>query len=391
MNKHLFFLCIIACLFSACQNDTVKRAELAHIQLSLQNGADQKVIIERIEATEIVTIDSVICDASGKASIRIEPEDVDMLILQFANHAFIPLIAEKNSHISVTADYNDINATFSITDGYESDIITAYFRQLFRSQKQADSLGVVLNNATASPDFESTRSQLIQSFENLFIIHKHFADSVIRRHPSALSNLFILNQNIGRQRIFDISTDSSLFFLVDDSLTKRFPQNAHVLKNHERVNDFRKTLLVQQLAAQRLSVGHQAPDFSLTDIDGKAFTLSQLQGKIVLIAFWASWDGKFRNDLEMLKIMYNDYKKRGFEIVAVSMDEKDNFWKNAVDAQKVSWINVSDLKNIHSPLIQLYNLDENLPVFYLVDAKGFIIAQNPSMREIDDLLYEKLM
>lgn len=389
MNKKLLTLCMLVCILSACFNNSVKRAELAVIQLTLQNGANQKVIIERIDPTEIVTIDSAICDQSGKATIRIEPNDIDMLILQFSDHSFIPLIIEKNSHTVVSADFNNIGTSFNISEGFESEVINPYFRHLFNTKAQSDSLAFALNNATTNSDYEKTRSILIQKFDDLFNAHKHFSDSLIRRRPSALSNLFILNQNIGKQRIFEIQNDSSVFFLVDDSLINHFPKNEHVIKNHERVNDFRKTIVIQQLAEQRLSVGNQSPDFSLVDINGKVVTLNQFRGKTVLIAFWASWDGKFKNDLEILKIMYNDYKKKGFEIVAVSMDEKENFWKNAVASQKVSWINVSDLKNVHSPLIQLFNLNDDLPIFYLVDEKGIILAQKPSLREIDDILYSK--
>ena len=42
-------------------------------------------------------------------------------------------------------------------------------------------------------------------------------------------------------------------------------------------------------SAASLEIGKQAPDFSLTSFENKAYTLSEYQGKVVLINFWASW------------------------------------------------------------------------------------------------------
>jgi cytochrome oxidase Cu insertion factor (SCO1/SenC/PrrC family) len=35
--------------------------------------------------------------------------------------------------------------------------------------------------------------------------------------------------------------------------------------------------------------GARAPDFSLSDLNGQVWTLSQLRGKVVLLNFWATW------------------------------------------------------------------------------------------------------
>lgn len=387
MFKHFTSIFILLLCFTAC-NDHVKRAEVANINLTLENGASQKIIIERIDPTEIVVVDSVVCDKNGAVLIRLFPKSQEMYLLRFIDHSFIPLIVQKNSSTNISANFNNIGETFFISEGIESKQITRYFRRLFHDQRISDSLAMVLNRAATS-DFEKTRTELYNLYNNLYDNHKIFAEDLIHNNPSALSNLFILNQNIGQQRIFDIQNDSSLFFLVDDSLLCTFPQNEHVLKNHERIGQFRTSIIVKELAKQRLNPGNKAPDLLLTDINGTNHSLNALSGKTVLIAFWASWDGNFKNDIQILKILYNDYKKKGFEIMAISMDEKEEFWKNAVKAQKAPWINASDLKNVHSPLIKMYNLDENLPIYYLIDEKGIIIAQDPTLIELDNLLYEK--
>lgn len=63
-----------------------------------------------------------------------------------------------------------------------------------------------------------------------------------------------------------------------------------------------------------------APDFSLPDIEGNTFRLSDLKGKIVLIDFWATWCPFCRASIPILKELYNDYKDKGLEIVGIALE-----------------------------------------------------------------------
>lgn len=67
----------------------------------------------------------------------------------------------------------------------------------------------------------------------------------------------------------------------------------------------------------------EAPDFSLPDIYGNAFRLSALQGKVILIDFWATWCPFCRESIPVLKSLYDDYKDKGFEVVGIAL-EYDN-------------------------------------------------------------------
>jgi peroxiredoxin len=66
--------------------------------------------------------------------------------------------------------------------------------------------------------------------------------------------------------------------------------------------------------------GEMAPDFELVDIEGEAVSLSALQGKVVLINFWATWCGPCRIEMPLLQDRYTRHADQGFEILAVSFD-----------------------------------------------------------------------
>jgi thiol-disulfide isomerase/thioredoxin len=73
---------------------------------------------------------------------------------------------------------------------------------------------------------------------------------------------------------------------------------------------------------KRNFVNEPVKDFQLESIDGSRYTLSALKGKVVLINFWATWCGPCREELPALLKLYEKYKERGLEVIAISTDEE---------------------------------------------------------------------
>ena len=387
-KRYIYFfstLFILCC--SGCQcNQQARQAEPANIELRFGNCASEKIVVERISPDNIVRIDSTLLDKEGNGLLRLLPETDEFILLRFPNNDFIPLIISKNTNFKVTADCRNIGQTFNIEGSAESEELTTYFRRLFYDMQVSDSLGERLRMYKETSQFLAVQNEVMTQYDMLYAQHKQFAYALVNASPDNLANLLIINQHIGNQRVFNMKTDTAVYFLIDRNLFGRLPDNPHVVKFHEEVSAYKQELAVKQLAAQRLAPGNKAPDFSLSDVSGKWMTLSDFQGKTVLLSFWASWEKGTSSNLEMLKIMYDDYKSKGVEFIAVSMDKDETAWKESVKKQRVKWLNVSDLKSSASPLIQLYNLPEKLPVYYLIGRDGVILAQQPSMMEIDSIL-----
>jgi len=72
----------------------------------------------------------------------------------------------------------------------------------------------------------------------------------------------------------------------------------------------------------RPSIGSPAPDFRLMDLHGKTVSLSDYQGKVVLLNFWATWCGPCRIEMPAMEDLYRSMQPKGLEILAVSVDQQ---------------------------------------------------------------------
>ena len=69
--------------------------------------------------------------------------------------------------------------------------------------------------------------------------------------------------------------------------------------------------------------GFAAPDFTLETLNGQTITLSGLQGRVVLINFWASWCLPCRKEMPAIQQVYERYRDRNFIVLAVNLQEQD--------------------------------------------------------------------
>jgi len=144
-------------------------------------------------------------------------------------------------------------------------------------------------------------------------------------------------------------------------------------------------------------VGQLATDLDYESPDGSMMALSDLQGHVVLLDFWASWCGPCRRKNPSIVALYEKYKGKkfikgteGFEVYSVSLDKDKNRWLAAIEKDRLNWDNhVSDLKGWSCEGARKYGVG-SIPTTYLIDEEGYIIGRNLSSAAIQLELEKRL-
>lgn len=132
-----------------------------------------------------------------------------------------------------------------------------------------------------------------------------------------------------------------------------------------------------------------APDFTLADPDGNEVTMSKVPGKIKIIDFWASWCGPCRMNNPSLRKLYEEFHDKGLEIIGVSLDNKPDKWKGAIEKDGLKWINISSLKGWQCEVARKYNV-KGIPALFVLDENNRIIASELRGEALRTFIQERL-
>jgi len=146
------------------------------------------------------------------------------------------------------------------------------------------------------------------------------------------------------------------------------------------------TLLILLLPLS-LHAEKKSADFTVRNIKGKYLRLSDFKGKVVEIAFWATFCKTCRKKLRHLEKLYKKYKSKGYVVIGVSTDgpETQSKVKPIVRRYKLSFPIVVDTE---STISKLFNPKRSTP--YSVIIKGGKLVKKREGFQISDLdLIEK--
>lgn len=108
----------------------------------------------------------------------------------------------------------------------------------------------------------------------------------------------------------------------------------------------------------------------LPDMKGGEMALADLQGKVVMVDFWASWCGPCRESFPWLNTMQEKYAEQGLVVVGVNLDKQP---KQALDFLKQVPANFTLLLDNKAILPEAYGLI-GMPSSYLLDRQGHLRA-----------------
>jgi len=125
------------------------------------------------------------------------------------------------------------------------------------------------------------------------------------------------------------------------------------------------------VAATGVMTGQHAPDFTLNDLNGKAFTLSKLRDKkTVLLIFWATWCPACRQAIPSFSALHAQYAQKGLEVIALNIASNDPLPRvqRFQEETKMPYRILYDEKTDVSRLYAVFGI----PTSLLIDRDGII-------------------
>ena len=119
-------------------------------------------------------------------------------------------------------------------------------------------------------------------------------------------------------------------------------------------------------SAARGLVGAEAPDFALKSAAGPNLRLSEYQGEVVMLNFWATWCGPCRQEMPQLEKIYARYEDAGFTLLGINVDGEPERARRMAEEVGVSFpVLFDDDKTVS----KLYDI-RAMPVTVLIDRDG---------------------
>lgn len=134
-------------------------------------------------------------------------------------------------------------------------------------------------------------------------------------------------------------------------------------------------LILEKVDIPVVQMGFPAPDFETTTLDSKRFKLSECRGRFVLIDFWATWCGPCVGETPFLKEAYEQYRKKGLDMVAIAIQDDPKKVEAYARENKLDWTQICHKSD---EIMKLYQVSA-IPAAFLINPEGVLVSQGAQL------------
>jgi len=376
--KKLAIFTLFTILITSCGTN-----ESFTIKGKLSNSAEGTIILQELKSTDKIILDSAKINKDGSFTLKGKNNKPAFYSIYLAKNNDITLVISPGNELFIIADAKDLPHTYVVKGPKNAELSWALNKKLNETLKKVSKLGQTYEDSLGSRNILKIRAKLDSTYKVIEADQKTFTKEFIRKNVHSLVSIMALYQQIGPKRsVLNPTEDFEIFKMVDSVMYISFPEADAVISLHNVMKDLSDVQMAKIATEKRTAIGAIAPEIALPSVKGDSVRLSSTRGKYTLLDFWASWCEPCRTENPLLINTYWRYKYAGFEVFQVSLDRNKEAWLNAVQSDKLFWINVCDLKMWNSPTAILFGV-ESIPTNFLLDTKGKIVAKNLTIVELN--------
>lgn len=371
--KYILAIVFASSTLMACENhqepqkpksETIIKGKIAGID------ANQYVLFYKLSQEGQKNMDTIRCDAQGNFEFYPKIDETYFYRMQLSQNNFTNIILSPKDSLYFDGNAQSLEQLSTLKGSAETQYLKDLSASLMPFYIKADSLQRLAQQYQQAGNANGYNS-ILAAYPEVEKLKKEIAVDFVQKHPKAFASL-AATENL------DLESNYELFQNLAEGLKENYP-------NSSFAQNFIKTVE----ASKKLAVGQLAPEIELNDPNGNPIKLSSLQGKVVLIDFWASWCRPCRMENPNVVKIYNKYAQKGFEIYGVSLDKTREAWLEAIKADGLTWKHVSDLGFWNSSVVPIYNV-QSIPKTYLIDKDGRILAKDLRGEALENKIAEIL-
>jgi thiol-disulfide isomerase/thioredoxin len=171
----------------------------------------------------------------------------------------------------------------------------------------------------------------------------------------------------------------------DDEAKARFEQYVKM----KPADDPNAQRALRYISRPELARARMAPPFAITTTDGQRISMDELQGKVVLLDFWATWCGPCREALPHMQKVAKKFQGQPLVILSVSLDKDDKAWRAFVAKNEMTWPQYRD-GYFEGPIAKKFGVNA-IPHTFTIDADGVLQEEHIGDASIEGKLNKLLV
>ena len=170
MNIRSFTIITVLLLLWSC---TVEEKGFT-VSGELRNAAGQMVYLEEMTSSDLIPVDSSMCDSSGSYILRGISAEPRFYALHTRSGDYVYLLARTGEQISLSGDALDLPGTYHVEGSDESRLIRELTSEQNRTMERIRRLSKIFNDSLQSPDFENIKAGLDTVYESIINAQREF-------------------------------------------------------------------------------------------------------------------------------------------------------------------------------------------------------------------------